>query len=164
MFEVKNSIRDIQFKSIHGTAIGDAIKVSLNLLSSEEKPGVIVLLTDGRENIASSEELSKVVEIAKKNQIIIHSIGIGTKAGGQVPGMGMTSTIDDAALNKIAQTTGGKYSRVESPESLKEVYKEIAISSESKIPIKMRLPLVLLAIFLIFIEWGLLNTKFRSIP
>lgn len=164
MFEVKESIQNIKFKSIHGTAIGDAIKVSLNLLSSDEKPRVIILLTDGRENVVSSEELFKVVELAKKNHIIIYTIGIGTKAGGAVPGIEMTSTIDDDVLTKIAQSTNGKYFRVESDEKLREAYKIIDSSSESNIPIKMYLPLLLLAIFLIFIEWGLLNTKFKSIP
>lgn len=164
MFEVKDSIQNIKFKSIHGTAIGDAIKVSLNLLSSDEKPRVIILLTDGRENVVSSEELFKVVELAKKNHIIIYTIGIGTKAGGAVPGIEMTSTIDDDVLTEIAQSTNGKYFRVESDEKLREAYKIIDSSSESNIPIKMYLPLLLLAIFLIFIEWGLLNTKFKSIP
>lgn len=164
MFEVKDSIQNIKFKSIHGTAIGDAIKVSLNLFSSDEKPRVIILLTDGRENVVSSEELFKVVELAKKNHIIIYTIGIGTKAGGAVPGIEMTSTIDDDVLTEIAQSTNGKYFRVESDEKLREAYKIIDSSSESNIPIKMYLPLLLLAIFLIFIEWGLLNTKFKSIP
>ena len=164
MFDVKNAIQGIQFKSIHGTAIGDAIKASSNLLLSNEKPGIIILLTDGRENVAAPEELSKVVELAKKNHITIHTIGIGTKSGGQVPNIEMTSTIDDDVLTEIAQSTNGKYFRVESDEKLREAYKIIASSSESNIPIKMHLLLLLLAIFLIFIEWGLLNTKFRSIP
>ena len=164
MFIVKNSIMDIEFKSIHGTAIGDAIKTSLNLITDDEKPGIIVLLTDGRENVASSEELFKVVESAKEKKIKINTIGIGTIGGGMVPGIEMTSTIDDEVLTEISQITNGKYFRVQSDEKLKETYKEIAASSEANIPIKMRLYLILSAIFMVFIEWGLLNTKFRSIP
>ena len=164
ILEVKNVIQNIQFKSIHGTAIGDAIKTSLNLLSNDEKPRVIILLTDGRENVASSEELFKIVGKAKENQVTIHTIGIGTKTGGMVPGIEMLSTIDDEMLTNIAQITDGTYFRVESDEKLREAYKTIASSSESSIPIKMRIPLLLAAIFLIFIEWGLINTKFRSIP
>ena len=163
-FELKDSISSIKFKSIHGTAIGDAIKASLNLFSSDEKPKVVILLTDGRENIASSEEFFKVVELAKKDQVTIYTIGIGTKTGGTVPGIDMTSTIDDDLLTKVSQITGGEYFRVESDEKLKEAYKTIASSSESNIPVKMRLPLILVAIFLLFIEWGVLNTKFKSIP
>lgn len=164
MFEVRNSINNIEFKSIHGTAIGDAIKASLNMLTSDGKPRVIILLTDGRENIASPEELSKVVELAKEDKVTIHTIGIGTEEGGEVPGIEMTSTIDDEVLTKISQITGGEYFRVGSDEKLKEAYQKIASSSESDISVRMRLPLIMAGIFLLFFEWGLLNTKFKTIP
>ena len=164
MFEVRNSIQNIEFRSIHGTAIGDAIKASLILLTSDGKPRVIILLTDGRENIASPEELSKVVELAKEDKVTIHTIGIGTEEGGEVPGIEMTSTIDDEVLTKISQITGGEYFRVGSDEKLKEAYQKIASSSESDISVRMRLPLIMAGIFLLFFEWGLLNTKFKTIP
>jgi len=164
MFEVRDSIHNIEFKSIHGTAIGDAIKASLNLFLDDEKPRVIVLLTDGRENIASREELFKVVELAKKNQITIYTIGIGTERGGKVPGVEIISTIDENILTEISKLTDGDYFRVETDDKLKEVYKAIASSSKSNIPINMRLPLLFLSLILIFIEWGILNTKFSSVP
>ena len=164
MFEVRNSIQNIEFRSIHGTAIGDAIKASLILLTSDGKPRVIILLTDGRENIASPEELSKVVELAKEDKVTIHTIGIGTEEGGEVPGIEMTSTIDDEVLTKLSEITGGEYFRVGSDEKLKEAYQKIASSSESDISVRMRLPLIMAGIFLLFFEWGLLNTKFKTIP
>jgi Ca-activated chloride channel homolog len=163
-FDTKQAINSIQFKTIHGTAIGDAIKVSSNLLVTDEKPKVIILLTDGRENVASESDLLKVVEIAKKNRITIHTIGIGTETGGQVPGISLLSTIDEETLKNIASFTNGNYFRTESKEQLKESYNKIAATTISNIPLPLRLPLLLLALFILFIEWGFLNTKFRSIP
>ena len=37
-------------------------------------------------------------------------------------------------------------------------------SSEGKIPIHMRLPLILLAFIILFGEWVLVNTRYRTIP
>lgn len=163
-YEIKEAIRQINFKSIHGTAIGDVVKISMNMLSENEKPRVVILLTDGRENIAAEEEVVKVIELAKKNEITIHTIGIGTEEGGELPQLDMVSTLDEEFLTKISTMTGGRYFHADTNDRLKEAYELIATSTTSNVPIKLRIPLILIVIFLIFIEWGIINTKYKSIP
>ncbi len=160
----KETIRNIQIKTIHGTAIGDALVSSSNLLVTEEKAKLIILLTDGRENIASEEEINKVIDYLKESHITVNTIGVGTTAGGMLPGIEMISTLDEPMLMKIAETTGGKYYRAEKKEDLEGIYKAIATSTEADLPVNLSIPFMLAALALLFLEWGLINTKYRTIP
>lgn len=161
---VKEAIMGIQIKTIHGTAIGDALVASSNLLITEDKAKLIILLTDGRENIANQEELNKVIDHLKDSHVTVNTIGVGTSEGGTLPGIEMVSTLDEGFLTNLAQATGGKYFRAESKEDLEKIYTEIATSEEADLPIKLSLPLMLAALALLFLEWGLINTKYRTIP
>ena len=162
--DVKNAISSLKIKSISGTAIGEAIKVSMNLLAEELSSKSIILLTDGRENILTEDELMRVVQIAKENKLTIHVIGIGTESGGNIPGIEVTSTIDDSLLQKIAKETGGNYIKADNEAKLKNSYFEISSSAAAKIPMRLRLPLLIMAVALLFVEWGLINTKFKLLP
>lgn len=160
----KETIRSIQIKQIHGTAIGDSLVASSNLLMTEDKAKLIVLLTDGRENIASEEDLLEVIDNLKKEHITVHTVGIGTELGGRLPGIEAISTLDEETLIIIAEETGGKYFKAEDKSELEEIYKAIATSTEAEIPIKLSIPFMLAALALLFFEWGLINTKYRTIP
>ena len=53
----------------------------------------------------------------------------------------------------------------ENNEDIINAYKSFSYeSSEAKIPIHMRLPFILTASLMLFIEWILVNTKYRTIP
>ena len=160
----KEAIRNIQIKTIHGTAIGDALVSSSNLLVTEEKAKLIILLTDGRENIASEEEINKVIDYLKENHITVNTIGVGTSEGGMLPGIEMISTLDEPMLMNIAESTGGKYYRAEKKDELENIYKAIATSTEANLPVNLSIPFMLAALALLFLEWGLINTKYRTIP
>lgn len=160
----KETIRNIQIKTIHGTAIGDALVASSNILVTEDKAKLIILLTDGRENIASEEELSKVIGYLKNEHVTVNTVGIGTSAGGVLPGIDMVSTLDEEFLTRVAEATGGNYYRAESKEELEDVYKVMASSTEADLPVKLSIPLMLAALAFLFLEWGLINTKYRTIP
>ncbi len=160
----KETIRSIQIKTIHGTAIGDALVASSNLLITEEKAKLVILLTDGRENIATEEELDKVIDHLKDNHITVNTIGVGTSAGGMLPGIEVLSTLDEPMLMKIAESTGGTYFRAENKEELEGIYKTMASSKEADLPVNLSVPFMLIALALLFLEWGLINTKYRTIP
>lgn len=162
--EISTAIEDITIKSTHGTAIGDALKTSANLILAKEKPGVIILLTDGRENVASADEIDKVIEYLNKEHITVNAIGIGTKSGGSIPGLDVMSSIDESALEQIASKTGGQYFRAEDEFTLRNAYESIVKESSSKEPFELGVIFILLAIGSLFNEWGLLSTKFRTVP
>lgn len=160
----KETIRNIQIKTIHGTAIGDALVASSNLLITEEKAKLVILLTDGRENIATEEEMKKVIDHLKENHIAVNTIAIGTRLGGKLPGIEMISTLDESMLMNIAEKTNGKYYRAEDKKQLEDIYKAMATSTEADLPVKLSIPFMLIALAFLFLEWGLINTKYRTIP
>lgn len=166
-FAVKESIENIELKSIGGTDLGNAIITSTNILLKEyEEEGIktraIILLTDGRSTTGT--DISEGVKYANKNFVTINTIGVGTEAGGRFANIDIVSTIDEESLIYIANSTNGRYFRAEGEEQLIAAYKTLAETAMEKLLLKLRLPLLLLALALIFIEWGLSSTKFRILP
>ncbi len=115
------------------TAIGSAIGLAVSRLrKSEAKSKVIILLTDGLNN-AGQLDPPTAAQIAKDYNIRIYTIGAGSKEGGLVPVESLFGTylqrttdgIDEDALKKIAEVTGGKYYRASDTSSLVDAYEEI---------------------------------------
>ena len=162
--DVKNTIQNLRMRSLHGTAIGDALQTAENLLVADDKSRTIILLTDGRENVASDDEMQKLLKDLQNQQVVVNVIGIGTEKGGVLPGIDATSTIDDNFLVNIANATSGTYFKADNNNALTTAYTTLATSTEALLPYKLQLPLLTFAFILLFVEWALINTKFRSLP
>ena len=178
---VKNSLREIQFEGLieDGTAIGMGLATSVNRLKdSRAKSKVIILLTDGVNNSGFIDP--KIAsELAIEYEIKTYTIGLGSNGTARAPvGLlpngqfqyGMTKVeIDEDLLKNIAKNTGGLYFRATDNKKLEEIYDEINKLEKTEIEEfkyynydeKFR-PLVLLALALLFIEWLMRNTLFRS--
>ena len=112
------------------TAIGDAIAVSLKRLKDRPAEGrVLVLLTDGANNTGEMDPI-RAAELAKKLGIRIYTIGVGggpvaidTPMGRQM--VNSSSDLDEGALRKIAELTGGQYFRATDVNGLAQVYRSI---------------------------------------
>lgn len=159
---VKNRIDEIDIKRAGGTDLGEAMITSVNMLLFDEKSKVVVLLTDGRDTVGT--EVAEAVNYANDNHAVVHTIGIGTEEGGSFIDTGLITTLDEETLKLIALKTGGEYFRAESEEALREVYERIATFIEEKLSIELQMPLLLLALAFIFLEWGLINTRYRTLP
>ncbi len=119
-----------------GTAIGDAIKrATTAFIKKERKHKILILLTDGEDHDTNPVEAAKE---AKKEGIIIYTIGIGTEKGEPIPlsnkrgykkdkhGSVVMSKLDSATLQKIALVTDGKYYHATPREfELDKIYDEI---------------------------------------
>lgn len=163
--KMKEAIRSIEISSLHGTAVGDALTTSANLLLQSEKSKMIILLTDGRENIASKEEVNKIIEYLSQKQIIVNTVGLGTEEGGTIPGLSSISTVDSSMLSLIANLTGGAYIQSETENEMVNALNSFGSeSTNAKIPIHSRVYFILFALILLFVEWVLVNTKYRTIP
>lgn len=100
-----------------GTAIGDALAVSVaHLKDAAAKEKVIILLTDGANN-SGSVTPALAAESAKTFGIKVYTIG--------TLGHDSKEDFDEAALREIAAQTGGKYFRAYDPGGLKKIYSEI---------------------------------------
>jgi len=139
---IKNLFKDVKSGMIEdGTAIGDGLATAVNRLKdSKAISKVIILLTDGVNNMGSLDPLS-AAEIAKIYGIRIYTIGVGTIGMAPYPvqtpfGLkyqDMEVNIDEDLLRQVAVMTNGKYFRATSNRKLKEIYKEIEIIKKAKI-------------------------------
>lgn len=150
-YKVKEAIKNLQIKTIGGTNLGGAIINAGNLLLIEDKPRVIILLTDGQSNVGV--ELGDAIAYANKNHITIHTIGVATEEGGSFGGLDVVSRLDEESLRLIALNTEGNYYRAKDKASLAEAYKEISALSQQRISIDLSPILILFAMFLLFVEW-----------
>lgn len=162
--KVRNAIKNISTEIVGGTAIGSAIISSVTILTNPNKAKVIILLTDGQSNVGPS--VDEAINYANENHVTIHTIGIGTASGGGFPEMNLSfiSKLDPETLKNISDETKGKYYDARNESELSEAYKEIAKSSTKKIPMNISIVFLVTALILLFVEWGLMNTKYRTLP
>ena len=124
-----------------GTAIGDAIRTAVKgFAKKERKHKALILLTDGEDHSTNPVEAANE---AKKDGIIIYTIGIGTKKGEPIPVMDesgkvngykkdingevVMTKLDEEMLQKIALVTEGKYYHATAGEfELDRIYDEIS--------------------------------------
>lgn len=175
-----NLYREVNFGMIDdGTAIGDGMATAINRLKeSKAKSKVIILLTDGINNMGSVDPQS-AAEIAELYGIRIYTIGVGTIGTALFPartqfGMQyqrMEVKIDEELLSKISALTNGKYFRATNKQKLLEIYKEIDRLEKSKIDVtefsrkkEEFLPFVILALLLLTIEFVFRFVVLKLVP
>lgn len=113
-----------------GTAIGDAIGLGVKRLRERpENSRVMILLTDGVNN-AGEINPAQAAELAAAHGLKIYTIGIGADEIRQrtlfgVRRLNPSADLDEAALQDIAQQTGGRYFRARNPEELSSIYSEL---------------------------------------
>lgn len=163
-----------------GTAIGDAVAVSLNhMKDTPAKSKVIILLTDGRNNLGRIDPLT-AAETAKTLGVKIYTVGAGTKGLAPYPAVDFFGNkvyqriqvdLDEDTLKKIADITGGMYFRATDTKSLEDIYKQIdemeKTETEAKIYTRYAelFPYFLLpGLILLVIEIVIANTWLRRIP
>jgi Ca-activated chloride channel family protein len=114
-----------------GTAIGLAIADSLNLLrESQARSRIVILLTDGENNRFEVEPL-QAARIAEALKMRVYTIGVVDAPEGQpVPSR---LNVDESALERVAEVSGGSYHRASSPEALAQIYDEIGRLEKSRV-------------------------------
>jgi Ca-activated chloride channel family protein len=147
-----------------GTNIGDALALGVaRAQNSKTKNKVIILLTDGVNNVGNMTPLN-AARTAKDFNIKVYTIGLGTtksrlpigkdQLGRQqyqsIPG----GSIDLKTLDEISKMTGGKSFMANSEDSLKEILGEIQKLEKTKI--NSQGVIVYDEKFFIFLLWGIL--------
>jgi Ca-activated chloride channel family protein len=183
-------------RSDDGTAIGDGISLAVEKLNrldhkkkEKVKSKVVILLTDGENNAGDFDPI-QAAELAQTMGIKIYTIGVGTRGAAPMPLRNpftgqqeiqwVDVDIDEAMLQKIAETTGGKYFRATDTESLAAIYREIDQLEKTKVESRLFVdyrelaiqsvpilgwnfpPLVLIALWLLSARLLLTNTLFRE--
>ena len=130
-----------------GTAIGVAVANSVARLKfSDAKTKVIILLTDGENNSGTIDPLL-ALDIAKKHNVKIYTIGVGTEGMATIPiiqrnpvtnrNHKVYSTIytkvNTELLIKLADETNGKFYRATDKNGLAGIFDEIDSLEKTKI-------------------------------
>lgn len=133
------SIRDAETGVLKdGTAIGDGLALAVNRLrDSQSKSKVIILLTDGDNNVGQVDP-GTAGELAAGYGIKVYTIAIGREGRVKLPLYHQTpfgqkiktyqwfdNALNPELLKKIAEQTGGKFYRVTEGEALQKVFNEI---------------------------------------
>jgi Ca-activated chloride channel family protein len=135
-----------------GTAIGDGLTVALNhLRSSRVKSRVIVLLTDGDNNLGQIDPAT-AGDLAAGYGVKVYTIAIGREGRVKMPVrqrdvLGNTvlsyhwieNALNPEILKKIAQVTGGKFYRVADENTLHSVFQEIDQLEKSDMEVKEKI-------------------------
>lgn len=141
---VINLFRNIETGMIEdGTAIGNGLATAVSRLKeSNAISRVIILLTDGDNNRGEIAPVT-AAELAKTYGIRVYTVGVGTMGTAPYPVQtpfgvqvrDMEVKIDEPTLQKIAETTDGKYFRATSNNKLAEIYKEIDKLEKTKMEV-----------------------------
>ena len=107
------------------TAIYDSLFLSSNLFKNAQGEKIIILLTDGMDNM-SITPLDVVIKKLKKEHIKVYTIAIGGDA-------------DINTLKKIAKSTNGKMYIATSSKDLKKIYTDIDKLTKSNIKSNIRI-------------------------
>lgn len=145
-----------------GTAIGEGLSSAINLLrGSNSRSRVVILLTDGENNIHNVEP-DQAAKLAKALGIRVYTIGIIDPR---------TNEVDVNALKAVAEPTGGAFFPATSPSALGDVYQRINSMEKSTVQIlhfdrydELAPWLIAPALGLLVVEVFLGNTIFRRVP
>lgn len=125
-----------------GTFLAIGMMTAINRLKkSTAKSRIMILLTDGQPTPGDLDS-QVVTDIAKKLDIKIYTIGIGSKSGGffNHPVFGpirQSETFDPNLLKQIAQATGGQAFEATNASDMRQIYQQIDRLEKSNIDAKI---------------------------
>ena len=172
-----------------GTAIGTAIGVGTNHLSSQSaKSRILILLTDGSNNAGKITPVAAAEAADRLYNIKIYAIGAGKPGRVPYPRLGRNgqplydrsgrpvvtysqSDLDEETLKTVAEKTRGKYYRATSTKALESIYNEIDTLEKTEKKLKYSAIytdlyhwFLIAGLLSLFLELILSNTKFRRLP
>jgi len=146
-----------------GTAICEALKASTNQLLSSANHGAAVIISDGQNNAGCL--LGDGIAYAKRYNITVFAIGVGNRQGGTIEGFpDLVFKLNETDLQEIADQTGGKYYRAETRQQLADALAQVTVPGTMHEQLSLSAPLMMFSFLLVFIDWGMSVTKYRTIP
>lgn len=162
-----------------GTAIGMGLANAVSRLKdSKTKSKVVILLTDGSNNMGDISPLT-AAQIAKSYGVRVYTIAVGSRSlapypvrvGGTVQYVNLRADIDTETLKKIAQTADGNFYRATNTAELKKIYQDIDKLEKTRLSTKnfskrseAFMPFALAAVLLLVVDLLLRLTIFKRLP
>lgn len=162
-----------------GTAVGMGLANAVSRLKgSKAKSKVVILLTDGSNNMGDISPLT-AAQIAGSLGIRVYTIGVGTNkvapypmpVAGGVQYVNMPVEIDTRTLSEISSITEGNFYRATNNRELKQIYHDIDQLEKTKMNVtkfskryEAFQPFVIVAVLCLLLELLLRNTVLRRLP
>ena len=162
-----------------GTAIGMGLANAVaRLKDSKTKSKVVILLTDGSNNMGDISPLT-AAQIAKSYGIRVYTIAIGSKSlapypvnvAGSVRYVNLRADIDTETLRKIAQMADGNFYRATNTSELKKIYRDIDKLEKTRLNTKNfskrsenYMPFAFAAVIILILDILLSLTVLRRLP
>lgn len=182
LLNLLNNVRtDIAARGLiqDGTAVGMGLANAVSRLKgSKAKSKVVILLTDGSNNMGDISPLT-AAQIARSLGIRVYTIGVGTNkvapypmpVAGGVQYVNMPVEIDTKTLSDIAAITEGNFYRATNNRELKQIYRDIDKLEKTKMNVtkfskryEAFQPFAIAAVICLLLELLLRNTILRRIP
>lgn len=142
---LKNVRTDIATGLIEdGTAIGMGLANAVGRLKeSKTKSKVVILLTDGSNNMGDISPLT-AAQIAKSLNIRVYTIAVGSRSvapypmqvGGTIQYVNVRADVDTKTLSEIASIADGYFYRATNTTELKKIYRDIDKLEKTKMEVK----------------------------
>lgn len=168
---VQKAIEGITIAPASGTDIGGALITATNLLAASSHGRAIILYTDGSTTTGThiDDPLLEGVRAAREENTVIHAVGLGSVGeapAGYLPSLyNITAVFSAEDLEFVTNQTGGAFVQASNAEELDAAYENLQSSSFDTLqPRPLGTAFLLVALLLLFIEWGLINTRYRFIP
>ncbi len=168
--KVINVIEELSIMHLGGTDLAGAIIGSTNLLMFSERGRILILISDGSNTVEAYNlrALNSAIGYATDKQVIVNTIGIGSNTGpiGYLPEYyNVTAVYNPEQLKYIANSTEGKFYNGNNLTSFTAAFEEMLDDKQESYVSKDLKPLFLLiALLMLFLEWGMINTRFKRLP
>jgi len=165
-----STLKTLEVMSFGGTDIPGAIICSTNLLMNSNRSRLLILISDGSNtvDVYNQKALSTALNYANNNHVIIHAIGIGSDSApiGYLPEYyNLTAVYDAEQLKFIANQTRGNFYEGKNESQFSEVFDNIYSDiQEGYVQKDLTLLFLLISLLGLFLEWILINTRFRRLP
>lgn len=122
------------------TGIGTALARTVQVLrASDSKTKVIVLVTDGEENVATAqtpEEIGPVpaAQLARELGVRVYTIALGSGVAVAAANGGRSVPIDTRQVQQVAQMTGGAFFKARDAQAIEQVYARIDALETGPVP------------------------------
>ncbi|MBW2982780.1 VWA domain-containing protein [Candidatus Woesearchaeota archaeon] len=167
---VKSSIDRVQLTQTGGTDMPGALITATNMLLSDSDGGkVFILFTDGSSTLGNfiDGSLDQATEYAVEHKVVVNGVGIGTESApiGYLPEYyNISSVFGLDNLRLITNRTSGVTIPASEEQDLEAAYVDLLKrSDESLVDVRLDLMFLVAGLLLLFIEWGLINSRYRRV-
>lgn len=164
---VRAELESVELGETGGTNLAQAIRSSTSILIGNDRPGKIILVTDGQNT--GNKSLNDSITYASSHDTPVYAVGIGSSNSsknfqvidGENTSQAEFPNLNRGQLERVANTTGGEARFVSNKTGLREAFLDIGTE---KTETDLSNYFILLSAALLVFEWLFRSTRFEVLP